>query len=187
MPKIVAKTKKQDLVENLGSRGEKILENNISQTEKVSLKLKGAHGEALVLTDKRLYILKWGYMVGSTFGGRCLGFHFNDIMGVELRKGFLTGIVEILTPATQNTHKSYWGKGENSAIMSDNAVSFARDKFSKFQEAVAVVREVINQGRTGKASKISDYDELEKLAQMKDKGVITKVEFEAKKKQILGL
>jgi hypothetical protein len=33
-----------------------------------------------------------------------------------------------------------------------------------------------------------DYmDELEKLAELKDKGIITEEEFEAKKKQILGL
>jgi predicted Zn-dependent peptidase len=30
-------------------------------------------------------------------------------------------------------------------------------------------------------------DELEKLAELKDKGIITEEEFEAKKKQILGL
>lgn len=179
---------KLDLVENLGSRGEKILENNVSQNEKATIKLKGAHGEALVLTNKRLYVLKWGFVAGSTFGGRCLGFHFNDIMGVEFKKGVLTGLVEILTPATQNTQKGYWGaRGGGSAIESDNAVTFTRDKFSKFQEAVAVIREIVNQGKTGRTSKTSDYDELEKLAHLKDEGTITKEEFEAKKKQILGL
>jgi hypothetical protein len=33
----------------------------------------------------------------------------------------------------------------------------------------------------------AQYDELEKLADLKDKGIITEQEFEAKKKQILGL
>ena len=38
-----------------------------------------------------------------------------------------------------------------------------------------------------KVKETSDADELEKLAQLKTKGVITETEFEAKKKKILGL
>ena len=34
---------------------------------------------------------------------------------------------------------------------------------------------------------VKDYNELEKLAELKDKGIITEEEFQAKKKQILGL
>jgi hypothetical protein len=36
-------------------------------------------------------------------------------------------------------------------------------------------------------STMSNYSELEKLAELKDKGIITKDEFEAKKKKILDL
>lgn len=35
--------------------------------------------------------------------------------------------------------------------------------------------------------KTSDLDQLEKLAELKEKGIITEEEFNAKKKQILGL
>lgn len=37
------------------------------------------------------------------------------------------------------------------------------------------------------AGNSSSFDQLEKLAELKDKGIITEKEFEAKKKQLLGL
>ena len=37
------------------------------------------------------------------------------------------------------------------------------------------------------AATADPYDELEKLGRLKDQGVITQAEFEAKKKQLLGL
>ena len=180
---------KQNLIQNLGGRGEKILENNISNKEKVIIKLKGAHGEGLVVTDNKVYVLKWGFMAGSTFGGRCLGFHFNDIMGVELKKGIFIGALEILTPSIQNTQKTYWGAkgGGNSAIESDNIVTFRRNEFSIFQETARLIREMVGNEKVREKSDGTGLEELEKLSQLKDKGIITKEEFETKKRQILGL
>jgi hypothetical protein len=43
------------------------------------------------------------------------------------------------------------------------------------------------QSSKGSSSPTSSIDDLEKLAELKDKGVITQEEFEQKKKQILGL
>jgi len=177
---------KVNLIENLGNRGEKLINSNLHERENIELKIKGTYGEAVVLTNKRLYVLKWGYFAGSFLGGRSLGFEFKDITGVELKTGILTGTLEILTPATQNAQKSIWGTGNRNATTSDNVVTFTRDMFDKFKESVKVIRGKINQTSTKTKSEGSIHD-LEKLAQLKDKGIITKEEFEAKKKQILGL
>jgi len=181
-----------NLIHNLGNRGERLIEENL-HGDKIIVKLKGSFGEGLVITDKRLYVLKWGFMAGNFLGGRCIDFGYNNIVGLEIKKGWGTGTFEVLTPATQNAQKSYWGTGNNSAIRSDNVVTFQSNKFGLFQEAVKIGRgqlqslnlQSIHNSQPMPVASI--YSDLEKLAELKNKGIITKEEFEAKKKKILDL
>lgn len=112
--------------DDLGNKGENLLKANLSTDEKIVIKLKGTFKEAFVVTDKKIYVLKWGFMTGNTFGGRCIGFDFNRITSIEFRKHFTNGYVEILTPATQNSQKSYWSSANsgNSSLTADNIVNF---------------------------------------------------------------
>lgn len=179
-----------DLIQNLGGRGEKILNHSLQDDEQILVKLQGSFGEALILTNLRLYIVKWGFMAGNTFGGRCNAFELKNITSVEFKKSLLTGSVEILTPATQNAQKSYWG-GNDSTVKADNIVSMQRDKFQLFSEAVKIIRNKISEshqvGTINQNSEINDMAQLEKLAELKEKGIVTEEEFQAKKKQILGV
>jgi len=181
-----------NLIHNLGNRGERLIEENL-HGDKIIVKLKGSFGEGLVITDKRLYVLKWGFMAGNFLGGRCIDFGYSNIVGLEIKKGWGTGTFEVLTPATQNAQKSYWGTGNNSAIRSDNVVTFQSNKFGLFQEAVKIGRgqlQNLNLQSIHNSQSIpvtSNYSDLEKLAELKGKGIITKEEFEAKKKKILDL
>ena len=54
------------------------------------------------------------------------------------------------------------------------------------KEFMSVVTSLLND-RGNSHAPASNLNELEKLAQLKDKGIITEEEFQAKKKQILGL
>lgn len=132
------------IVQNLGNRGESLLANNISSDETIYVKLKGSLGEGFVVTDKRVYVLKWGYMTGNTFGGRCLAFELRNVTSIEFKKKLATGTVEVLTPATQNAQKSYWGQGANSALKSDNVITFQRSQFKHFQKGVNIARDIIS-------------------------------------------
>ena len=177
----------KNLLENLSGRGEKLLHYNLDDTEKIFVKLKGTFGEGLVITNKRLYVLKWGWMSGNIIGGRCNGFSFHHIVSLEIKKNLITGTFEVLTPATQNTQKSYWGLREKNAIKSDNVITFQRKKFKLFQEATNIGREMIHKSTStlinnGK----NNLDDLKKLADLRDNGIITEAEFNAKKKSILG-
>ena len=55
------------------------------------------------------------------------------------------------------------------------------------KEFMEVVRKLMQKSKSGVSGEASYIGELEKLAQLKDRGVITEEEFQAKKKQILGL
>ena len=180
-----------ELIQAIGSRGEKILKNSLSNDEQIIIKLKGSFGEALVLTNKRLYVAKWGYLTGNTFGGRCNAFEFKNIASIEFKKNLVTGSVEVLTSATQNTQKSYWSTN-NSTAKADNIVSIQRNSFNIFSEAVKIIRDKISESHLVGMPTVSNNEsdnliQLEKLAELKDKGIVTSEEFEAKKKQLLGL
>lgn len=179
----------RNLIQKISRRGEKLVKQNIHE-EKILVKLQGSFGEALIITDKRFYVLKWGFMAGNFLGGRCLDFGYSNVVGLEIKKGWVTGTFEVLTPASQNAQKSYWGTGSNSAITSDNVVTFFAERFNLFQEAVKIGRELIHNPyfKNSQNSQVeSNYSELEKLAELKEKGIITQEEFEVKKKKILGL
>lgn len=136
----------EDLVQAIGSRGRKLLAENIGSDEKVLVQLQGAFGQVLVVTDKRFYIIKWGFMTGSTFGGQCLAFEYKNISGVKITKNFATGLFEIVTPGNQDTQKSYWGSNNrNNANKADNIVVFRRKSFGPFQQAANLARDLINQ------------------------------------------
>lgn len=186
--------KEQAQAKDLGERGEKLLQPNLRKDEKVLTKLRGRFGQGLVVTDRHVFVLKWGYMAGNTFGGRCIGYAYPNITALELKKHATYGLVQILTPATQDNRKlSYWdtSNNNNDADKSDNAVVFGSGKTNNelFQEAVMLARDVManmnGSAPVGVAN--DDIGQLERLAELRNKGIITEQEFAAKKKQVLGL
>lgn len=54
------------------------------------------------------------------------------------------------------------------------------------KEFIRIVSELLNKKATTKTTN-SNLDELDKLATLKEKGVVTQEEFESKKKQLLGI
>jgi hypothetical protein len=134
-----------NLIESLGNRGEKNLKDNLHPDEKILAKLKGTFGQGFVLTDRHVYIVKWGYMTGNIFGGRCSAFNYSDIVSIETRKNLNTSVLEVLSSATREApHLSYWSNGDNSALKSNYAVTFFNRDFSKFQQAVVLARDMIH-------------------------------------------
>jgi len=190
-----AKAKQQDklaekLIADIGKRGEKLLAQNLSDGEKILAKVRGDFGQAFVVTDKHVFIVKWGFQSGSTFGGKCISFAYNNITGIQIKQQTLKALVEVLTPATQDNRKlSYWGgrgKGDN-AVESDNAVTFSRPEAPVFQTAVNLAKEQMESRHAPASKSNDDLSSLKELADLKEQGIITEAEFAAKKKQILGL
>jgi len=179
-----------NVVEPLENEGEALVKANIVAGETILVKLPGLcgweEGEAFVVTDRRIYVLKWGMYTGHTFSGHCGAYGFSQITGVNVRTGFLGGILEVLTAADRNT-----GEFKN-PMKADNMLMFNWARQGEaFQRAVSIARREIHKAmNTGIAYVVehqSGADEIEKLAQLRDKGILTEEEFQAKKKQLLGL
>ena len=79
-------------------------------------------------------------------------------------------------------------RGLLQSTQDENSIVFNRRQQPHFDELKAEIDRIRDSlDREVTAAPMSGLDELEKLASLKDKGVITEDEFQEKKKQILGL
>lgn len=141
---------------------------------------KGYNG-ILVLTDRAVIIKrgKRGFLLG---GGMLRGektIPYSAITSVQLKKaGALAGYIQISTMGGSEAKS-----GLLQSATDENTINF--HTYKKGNELFAEAKEII-ESRIGSQSNNSSLDELEKLASLKEKGVITQEEFDGKKKQILA-
>lgn len=142
---------------------------------------KGYNG-TIILTDTGVIIKRGvkGFLLG---GGMLRGdktIPYSSIVAVQLKKAGLVGGYLQLTLKGGSEAKS----GLFQSTTDENTVNFYSGKNKDFEEARRLVEEKICDNTSPKHSNL---DELEKLAEIKEKGIITQEEFDAKKKSILGL
>ena len=70
------------------------------------------------------------------------------------------------------------------AVRDENTVTFKKSQRVAFETLRDAVQVRLAKSGSGTSS---SADEIEKLASLRDKGIVTEEEFEAKKKQLLGL
>lgn len=145
---------------------------------------KGYNG-TIILTDKGVLIKRGlkGYMLG---GGMLRGdktIPYSSIVAVQLKKAGMTAGYLQLTLKGGSEAKS----GLMQSTTDENTVNFHARKNKDFLEAKEKIETKISESSGGNQQASSGADELEKLASLKEKGIISQEEFDAKKKQILNL
>ncbi len=142
---------------------------------------KGYNG-TLVLTKTAVVIKRGlkGFLLG---GGHLRGdktIPYSSIVAIQLKKAGLTAGYLQLTLKGGSEAKA----GLFQSTKDENSVNFHNSKNKDFEEAKKLIEE-----RIGEVSKTgtNDMDELEKLAKLRDKGVITEEEFQKKKEKILNI
>jgi hypothetical protein len=116
--------------------------------------------------------------------------YLSRISSVQLKKPglFTVGYIRFAFAGGQENKG-----GVYSAINDENAVVFPSKQSSQFVELKAYVEELIGQARQleqpdiSQRENVTDFAQLEQLASLRDRGIITADDFEAKKRQILGL
>lgn len=116
----------------------------------------------LVVTDKRIS--------GKAAFGKQIDLPIDSISAVSTIK-----LIKGLSISTSSGKVSFWGIGN-------------RDEIYKVISGLIIARQTKSYAKEEKKTNSSDYtDELKKIKELLDAGVITQEEFDAKKKQILGL
>lgn len=140
---------------------------------------KGINGN-LIITDTGILIERG---LKGFFGGHGLkgnkSIPFSSITAVQFKKAGLTaGYIQLSINGGMESKGGLFA-----AMKEENTVSFYSTKNNEFEEAKNYIEEKIN----GSASTNSNLNDLEKLAELKQKGIITDDEFLAKKKAILNI
>ncbi|PEI77461.1 hypothetical protein CN526_26785 [Bacillus wiedmannii] len=108
----------------------------------------------------------------------------NNLTGIQVKKaGFTNGYIQFIFLGSQESKK-----GVFAATQDENTVMFAK----KEQKMADEIKEYIegflaNKSKPQVAATVSGADEILKYKELLDQGVITEEEFQAKKKQLLGI
>ena len=116
--------------------------------------------------------------------------YYSDCTGVQFkpsRSGMLRGFLQFETASVQKNENNYYN--ENSFVWNIGRKSEVTNEL--MEEIKNYVHEKIRASKNPKPTittqAVSPADELKKFKELLDAGIITQEEFDAKKKQLLGL
>ena len=152
--------------------------------------LVGCRGRTMqVFEDKCIIATKAGigsFITGNVSDG-AKTINYSDVIGVQCKKaGFQIGYLQLETASSTMNNK-----GDN--FFNENSFTFEEPLNYQIDEVADYIRRKIEETKRQKnapivvAGAVSSADELKKFKELLDMGIITQEEFDAKKKQLLGL
>lgn len=180
--------------DRLKPRTQRLLTGTLGANETVLAAMNGATAAStLVLTDQRAIIIKVGWMTGQTLGGKVVSFPYRNITSVEVRASIASGTFEISAGGMQGPERSYWSvnkSGQANAWHSPNTIPIAKRQVGTFQRAADLIREQSERASgSGAASAPAAQtipEQIQSLAALRDQGLLSAEEFDAKKTELLG-
>lgn len=120
------------------------------------------------------------FLVGKFTQGEKV-FYYSDITSVQFKEPdmFSDGYIEFETAGSH-------GSGSGSGFLSENRFAFNKKQLGDMLEVRKFIEDKVRANKNGSAQ-VTSADELKKYKDLLDSGVITQEEFDAKKKQLLGL
>lgn len=147
-------------------------------------RMTGQNGK-IYLYEDRIVIERKGFTANSIFGASSNKvIPLDSIVSVQFKKpGFFVGYIQFGIHGAVEAKSSVFNANED-----ENTVTFSSKKTDLAVSIKDYVEKAISQRSKSSSSKtISAAEEILKFKQLADAGVITQEEFEAKKKQLLGI
>lgn len=153
----------------------------------ILMELNGTNGQ-LELYEDKVIIKRNGLGNKLIFGFKGdKTIYINQISGIEFKEaGFLAGYIQFTLPGGIERRGGLTGK--DGAVRDENTVTFTvkqKDIARQIKEYVESRMNSLSQPSV--ISSTSDPDIIRKYKQLWDDGIITKDEFDAKKRELLGL
>lgn len=155
--------------------------------------LEGKQHKKLIVKDDSLILLKGETLVNK---GRRKIIPIANVSGVEIKEPgpLVAGYIQIQIAGQTSGNSTFkFTGGAYDAALDENAVLFDSDECFKIAEEIQHYIITLQSKTPGgapttqTAQPLSGADEILKYKQLMDAGIITAEEFEAKKKQLLGL
>jgi hypothetical protein len=162
---------------------------------------------SLIVFEDRCVISKsgviGGLMSGSLGGAREATFYFKDITGIEYNSGLMTGVLEILTPSYESSpNKDFWtgvlnankNFSPNDPRASSNTLPLMKSDYLNAKPLIDRLRTMIQAAKDSKVvvnidspnPALSTADEIAKLANLLERGLITEDEFISAKVRLIS-
>ncbi|MGR5979483.1 SHOCT domain-containing protein [Bacillus cereus] len=108
----------------------------------------------------------------------------NTLTGVQMKQaGFTSGYIQFIFMGSKESKG-----GVFAATKDENTVMFVKKEQKMAEEIKTYIEGILsNKGQTQVAATTSGADEILKYKELLDQGIITEEEFQAKKKQLLGI
>jgi hypothetical protein len=159
----------------------------------------GIAGSLAAFKDRCVIVKKgWvgGFMAGATGGGRATVIMYSDVTGVEFNSGFVTGVLEVLSPSFQGSRKrDFWNfsNGESDPWQSNNCLPLQVADRKEAEPFIQRLRDLIAAHKSGSAqpsgpseSQSDLASQLADLGELHGKGLLSDDEFSVAKRRILG-
>jgi hypothetical protein len=176
----------------LHRKANEMLDENLGSGERVEVIITGPSAQAVIGTDRRVFVYKKGFMAGATFGAEMTTWDYRNLVGIQLHTGMMSGAVIVQAPGQEGTRTNTWKQGDKDPYKAPNAIPINRP-WEQAKAGVARLRELIAAAHmpqvtpsAAPASNGSVADELRKLAELRDTGVISAQEFDMMKTRLLG-
>ncbi len=152
--------------------------------------ISGARGRHIDVYEDKC-VIRVNASVGSFITGNITDgektVYYVDCIGVQFKKSGLTiGYLQLETASTMMNNR-------DSNFFNENTFTFEKSNVSneKMEEVANYIKQKVDEAKSAKHAPISvaisSADELKKFKELLDSGIITQEEFDAKKKQLLGL
>lgn len=171
------------------------LDVNLAPGESVQVVITGLSNQAVIGTDRRVFIYKKGFMAGATFGAEMTSWDYRNLVGVQIHTGMMSGAVVLQAPGQGGTKTSVWKQGDNDPYKSPNAIPINRP-FDDAKAGVAALRQLVEASHkahlspTAPAAPVvaanSLVDELKKLGDLHGAGILSAEEFVTAKARLLA-
>jgi len=148
------------------------------------LEAKGIAGQLRLEGDEVIISRKGAFAFVSHGSKGEKAIHLTQIAAVQFKPaGMLSGYIQFTLPGGRESRG-----GAFDAAKDENSVMFEKRHQGDFENIRDAVKARLIQLRApAAAASASPSDEIEKLAGLRDRGILTEEEFQAKKRQMLGL
>ena len=145
-------------------------------------------GEAIVVTDRRVLIVKAGQAAQAMFGQKIKSYPFEHITSVEVSCGLMSGRIQINVGGSSETPGH--SKTLVQARQAENMIQIVRGYLARANEIAGLIethRHAALESKTNVAPMQSDFTaQLERLAGLLERGVLTDSEFQQAKAKLLA-
>jgi putative oligomerization/nucleic acid binding protein len=171
------------------------LDGVLEPGERIFVIVNGAYQQAVVGTDRRVFVYKAGNKTGSMWRRKLASWTYAEVADIELQAGVKSGVLTVHPHVMDPAIARYGAAGHGSPQQSPNAITFAAKPGSMVVHRVEALRERVAAAHgapqpasaEAPAADSTDEiaDEIRKLGRLRDDGLLTEEEFQAKKAELL--